>query len=82
MTRYEIRIEELVLHGVPRRIAAGIGPLVQQRLAALGAEAPTGAPAAGTGPAGTAPAGGPVRDGADLADRIARAVWQQIGGAP
>lgn len=66
MTRYEIRIEELVLHGVPRELAAGIGPAVQDRLAALAARAGT-------------PAAGPVRDGADLADRIAQAVWQQIG---
>lgn len=65
MTRYEIRIEELVLHGVPSQLAAGIAPLVQERLAAR---------AAGVDAAAR------VRTGEELADRIADAVWQQIGG--
>ncbi len=69
MTRYDIRIDELVLHGVPPEIAEGIGPLVEARLAELAA----GADARPTGP---------VRTGSDLADRVAHTVWQQIGGQP
>jgi hypothetical protein len=65
MTRYEVRIEELVLHGVPAHLVEGLGPLVQERLAER--------PAAGAG------ATAPVRTREDLADRIADAVLQQLG---
>ncbi len=35
MTRLELRIDEIVLHGCPQEMADGIGPLVESRLAEL-----------------------------------------------
>ena len=68
MTRYRIRIDDLVLHGVPPDLAEGIGPAVEERLSALAAASDAAAPA------------GQVHTTGDLADRIAHAVWQQVGG--
>jgi len=42
MTAYRIRIDELVLHDVPPDLAEGIGPAVQERLAALAGGQPAG----------------------------------------
>jgi hypothetical protein len=67
MTRYDIRIDELVLDGVPPQLAEGIAGLVQARLGELAGGA------AAAGPAGT------VSTSAQLADAIAAAVWQQVG---
>lgn len=69
MTRVEIEVGEIVLRGLPAECAGyadGLGPLVEQRLAALaqGHAAPeriVGAPE--------------VRDRAALADLVARQVW-------
>ncbi len=35
MTRLELRIDEIVLHGCPQEMADGLGPLVESRLAEL-----------------------------------------------
>ena len=35
MTRIDLRIERLVLRGVPAELAEGLGPLVEQRLGEL-----------------------------------------------
>lgn len=69
MTDYRIRIDALVLRDVPPDLVEGIGPAVQERLAAL---IGGGEPAAGAGQ---------VRTTGDLADRIAAAVWQRVGSA-
>ncbi len=68
MTRYRIRIEEMVLHGVPPELAEGIGSAVEERLSALAGGAAPGS-------------AGHVRTTGDLADRIAGTVWQQVSGA-
>jgi hypothetical protein len=71
MTRYEIHIDELVLHGVPPELARDLGPLVEARLAEL---------AGGADPEGPAH---PARTPADLAGHIAQTVWQRIdAGVP
>ena len=69
--RYEIAIEELVLRDVPPELADGLGPAVQEHLAALAAGT---SPAAPTGQAATTD---------NLAGRIAHAVWDSVrsGGA-
>ena len=61
MTAYRIRIDELVLHDVPPDLAEGIGPAVQERLAALAG----GQPAGGAAQARSQPPTGAALNGDD-----------------
>lgn len=77
MTRHEITVERIVVHGLPRAITDGLGPLVEERLALL---ASSGAPSTGVDPVGPVHDGA-VHDGAGLAALVAHRIWAEAGWA-
>ena len=85
MTRLEIRIERLVLRGVPEEYANGLGELVEQRLteiATAGLHSDESAPGR-AGRANAAAAAG-VADRDALAALVADRIWtaSREGGMP
>jgi len=87
VTRIEIRIDSLVLRGVPDELAVGIGPLIEARLTELASRHPLDAPDAPAARPGIAPrsrdGGERVGDRESLAQLVANRVWSEsrIGGA-
>ena len=85
MTRLEIRIERLVLRGVPEEYAKGLGELVEQRLteiATAGLRSDEPAPG-GPGRTNAATRAG-IADRDDLAALVADRIWtaSREGGMP
>lgn len=83
MTRLEIRIERLVLRGLPAEYANGLGELVEQRLTEIAAAGRTDEPAPGrAGRANRTEVG--VADREALAAVVADRIWSasREGGMP
>lgn len=74
MTRLEIHIDELVLHGVPPEYSEALPRMIERRLAEL-AGGPDQDPVAGAVPGRHGPAR--VEGMGPLADAVARQVWAQ-----
>jgi hypothetical protein len=69
MTRLELRIDEIVVHGFPAAMSRGLGPLVEERLAQLAG--------AGEHPAASVGRHRPVQDQAGLAGLVADRIWSE-----
>jgi hypothetical protein len=84
VTRVEVHIDRLVLHGVPAELARAFGPRVEARIAELAVAAPLrrapGEPAGHSDGRGSA-----VVAGDGLVDLVARRVWaaarEEVGGS-
>ncbi len=90
MTRIELRIDELVLRGVPAEYAAEMAGRIEQQLTELAARHVSGGGTPGLRNARsdavqTRPARAQVEGAAGLASEVARQVWGaavgQVGGA-
>ena len=85
MTRLEIRIERLVLRGVPEEYANGLGELVEQRLTEIATAGLHGdEPAPGRAGRANAAAAAGIADRDALAALVADRIWtaSREGGMP